>query len=714
MSNNAEKSVTDLKQIRTDKDLIAFGNTFFRRSAQFKKATERQWRKNIAFVAGDQLIQINRATNKIVRLETELDPDWMIRTVDNRILPIYRTLCAKLTKSKPLPTAIAHTGQEADVNAARGARKLLENHWHTRNMEEKHQEIVSYLITTGNCFTKQFWNPNLGRMIDEQELEDSSPRWTGDGFEVASNKLIKTIHEGDTDIVVRSPFNFYPQPGRKALEKMSMVGDAEIMGVAEIYDIYGKEVAPEKDAIVSLAEDIELSIESGTLFEQSYSDSAVVKELYILPCKQFPSGMVACWAGSTILYIKENLRKLPFTHFKMINIPGRFWAKGIIEDIVPLQVRWNELLSKIEMHNDLYNDPPMLYDPAVVDADDWTAEPGLLISVEGLANYPGKPVYPLAVPELESAIFKELDILDQQFELVPIINKVSFGKDTINAASGRAINFLQEKDDDIIRPLSDQIEIAYKNVFLNDFELCRENYEEDRGFAVVGENNKIEWIDFTVADLHSGIDISVEPGSAMPRSTAAKQAMVLDMLREGFFDDPNTGKRDFVKALRYMEFGSVEQVYEDAALDSAQAKREHNKLKKEGFMPQPEMWHNHFAHLTEHNRLRKTVEYEEEFSDEMKIIMEEHVRIHEEMLAAANAPMMPPMPPGGGMPPEGMPPGVPMSPSAPTQEDVGAFLQILSQARPDVIEELERLPEREREAAIMQLMAEGPPAEELA
>jgi len=610
----------------------------------------------------------------------EYDPEWLVRVVDNRTLPIYRTLTAKLTKNKPLPSAQAQSKDENDIQAARAAVKLLGNHWTGLELDAKHPEMVSWLVATGNCFFKQFWNTKKGeRIVDVVEF-DAEAGLNLDGTPKQAQQV--DFFLGDTDLLVRSPFNCYPEPGKTKLRDMRMFGDAEITDVDLVEELYGKKVEPEKDTrFVKVARSLEGTIRSGQLEETNAANSTTVKELYILPCKQFPRGLVFGWAGSTLLYATEECRELPFVHFGLIEIPGQFWYRGVIEDVIPIQRRWNSLLSKIEMHNDYYMDPPIVVDPSIIDPEEWTTEPGLLVE----AKMPGadltKAAWPVPVPDINAEVFKELEILDAQFELVPILNKVSYGKETVNAKSGVAINFLQEKDDDIIRPLIDQIEASYADVFKRDFALCQQNYDEDRGFAIVGEDNEVEWIEFTKANLEANIDVGVEPGSAMPRSKVAQQAMVMDMLQAGFFTDPRTGKPDYAKALKYMEFGSVDDIYEEAALDSNQAKRENERL-KEGVYNEPEYWHNHEAHLYEHNRLRKTADYES-YPPEIKQLFEMHIQFHEQLM----------QPTQQAMPQEQV-----------SYEQTMAFLQQLQQQRPDLYNQVMSLPEGQREQALMQLM----------
>ena len=687
--------------VNDDKQLIAWGEDFFQESAKEKRKFEQQWLLTLAFIAGDQLVTVNEHTGRMGRIVPEQTPPWIIHVVENRLLPLYRNMTAKLTKGKPRPSATAASREESDIQAARAAVKLEENHWKTLKLNTIHPEMVSWLISCGNGFYKQFWNPEKGdNIVDLSNMDPEAGTIEGTGkpkmkLEAAAAGEPVDFRLGDTDLILRSPFNVYPQPGKTKIRDMRIVGDAEVMDVSEVKERYGKDVESEKDSnLVRINHAIG---NANTLTQgglglgkpQGDDNSVVVKELYVLPCSQFKDGAVITWANNVLLKKEDKCPEIPLTHIGLIDVPGRFWCKGVIEDVIPVQQRWNELRSKIEMHNDYYNDPPIIYDPERIDINDWTTEPGLMIPDKAPARG-GIPAQVLQVPMLDPAIFKELEVLDQQFEVIPAMHKVSFGKDSSNAKSGVAISFLQEKDEDIIRPMVDSIETGYAEVFRRDFKLCQENYNEDRGFAIVGEDNEVEWIEFKRANLDAEIDVGVEPGSAMPKSLAAKQAFVMDMLNAGFFTDPRTGSPDFAKALKYLEFGSVSDIYEEASLDNGQAKRENLRM-KEGQPAQAEYWHNHEVHLYEHNRLRKTGEFEE-YPDDIKGLYQEHISQHEAFLAPPKKTEEEITDTTGG------------NEAELTAAQADAVLQELQQTDPQAYDFIMSLPEDQQVAAVMEVM----------
>ena len=618
--------------IKDKESLIAYGNDFFSKSAKFNHKQRRKWLLNILFIIGDQLCYINDRTGNIARKKIEDDPEYVVRVINNRIMPIYRTMVAKMTKSQPIPICTANSKEDKDVQASRACTKLMQNHWLTLELDEGIQEIVGWLVSCGNAFTKQFYNPSKGESIslDDEIIENVKQSIANQNGEDGLDEILgivsnKTIPIGDTDLVVRSPFCVYPEPGKTKIKNMRIFGDSEFLSPEEVLDKYGIEVDPNfksSDSYIFGAS-IGSIIDSGGLdFEDTRANMVEVREIYILPTKKFKNGITYKWVENKLIgKVEEECKEIPLTHFGFIEVPGKFWHEALITDLIPMQRRWNELLSKVEMHNDLYNDPPIIIDPNIIDIDEWIAKPGLILEkkLSGIDN--GDP-WVMPVPTLDQAIFQEINILDKQFEIVPVLNKVSFGKDTPNARSGLAINYLQEKDDDVIRPLISKLESSFTKVFKRDFKLCQKNYKEDRGFAIVGENNKVEWVDFMKANLTSNVDVYIEPGSAMPRSIAAQQAMILELMDRGFFVDPKTGVMDYARISRYMEFGGVEEMYEDISVDIDHARRCIESIKN-GQEVSVQSWFNFEVHLDQINNFRKTTTYED-LDPEIQYMMDDY------------------------------------------------------------------------------------------
>jgi hypothetical protein len=87
---------------------------------------------------------------------------------------------------------------------------------------------------------------------------------------------------------------------------------------------------------------------------------------------------------------------------------------------------------------------------------------------------------------------------------------------------------------------------------------------------VVGTDGQFNAMVFKGADIGNNTDIRIESGSAMPTSKAARQALLMDLMSQGFIPPE--------KGLELMDVGGVQRLYDQVKTDNAQASRENMKM----------------------------------------------------------------------------------------------------------------------------------------
>jgi hypothetical protein len=194
---------------------------------------------------------------------------------------------------------------------------------------------------------------------------------------------------------------------------------------------------------------------------------------------------------------------------------------------------------------------------------------------------------------------------------------------------------------------------------------------------MTSKNQVMETRQFKAADLNPIMDFRVEPGSMAPRSQAAKQAFIIELMKMGVIDP--------TKALKYLQMNETNKLYDEMMLDVRHASRENvfmsqgqplNKIDPKGQpqidpmtgmptgpafkqevqrdpmtgetqldeMGQPVMYavtvnpfDNHEAHINEHQSFQKTQEYEM-LAPEIQAIIQDHVDEHKmEIMKERNA-----------------------------------------------------------------------------
>jgi hypothetical protein len=102
-------------------------------------------------------------------------------------------------------------------------------------------------------------------------------------------------------------------------------------------------------------------------------------------------------------------------------------------------------------------------------------------------------------------------------------------------------------------------------------ELFVQYVDMPRKIRTVGADGAFDTMLLKGADVASGTDIRVEPGSSYAKSKAAQEARVMDMFSVGIIDQPT--------ALRLLEVGGVQKVMDTFNVAERKAQRENIKMK---------------------------------------------------------------------------------------------------------------------------------------
>jgi hypothetical protein len=100
--------------------------------------------------------------------------------------------------------------------------------------------------------------------------------------------------------------------------------------------------------------------------------------------------------------------------------------------------------------------------------------------------------------------------------------------------------------------------------------LAQKYYLEPRLLKISGAGSQTSMRRFNQADLQGGVNISVETGSALPRTRAGRQARILEYVDRGVIRPD--------QAYKYLDIADLEGLASKFKADEDQAYREHDKL----------------------------------------------------------------------------------------------------------------------------------------
>lgn len=542
-----DPNVSDL--LRKSKDaqkLCGWVSAEYRKTKSSRTNFERQWYLNYAFYKGRQNVIFQGAAGAGGLIVPKAAP-YRVRSITNRIKPIVRTEISKLTSNKPNASVIPASNEDKDLFAAQAAEQVWESMYSLKKLHDLYTRAAFWTSITGNGFIKDWWDQN--KIVKGPDGEQ---------------------YQGDICYSVVTPFNlFIPDLMEESIEDQSYVLNAYTKPVEWVKTAYGPHMSFEPNVVSST----EL-IGEGFFRTQSGAnrpDSVLVIEAWLKPGAHamFPQGGMVTVVNDTIVELVEGCvyeyNEYPFTH--ITHIPtGEFYRDSVINDLVMPQREYNRTRSQIIESKQRMAKPQLMAPIGSVDPKKITTEPGQLIQYRpGLA-----PPQPLPMQPLPSYVLQELDRIVMDMEDISSQHEVTHGQAPSGVTAATAINYLQEKDDSAMSVTYQSVERAWEKLARHTLGHIVQYWETPRIVNTTGLDGAFDAITLKGSEISTGTDIRMEAGSALPTSKAAKQAFIMDCMRNGWID-PNEG-------LSLMDMGGVNKLYDKLKIDERQAQRENLRL----------------------------------------------------------------------------------------------------------------------------------------
>jgi hypothetical protein len=651
----SDDQLKDLSEASKKKDfenkVIEWTKSAHSRCRAMRQQIERQWYINLAFYIGKQNVAVlpvaqGGSSAAGTRLYTPNAPYYRSRPVINRIRPIIRTELAKLTAQKPTATIVPATGEDRDLSAAQAGEQIWNSVYRTKKIKGIFSQTMLWTLTTGNGFMKTYWDPN-------KKDKDGNP--------------------GDFCYETVTPFHlFVPDMLCQDLEDQPYIIQIQTKSPEWVRSNFpGLKFEPNVMEANDIIADSFLNLVGAGDFRKN---AVLCYEVWIKPnqVEFLPKGGMLQIIGENVVQMVEGNpylhQQYPFVKFEHIPT-GRFYADSVITDLLPVQREYNRTRGQMIEAKNRMSHPQLMAAEGSVDASKINTEPGQVILYK--LGFP--PPQPLPLQNLPAYVVQEVERLLLDFEDISGQHQVSKGQVPPGVTAATAISFLQEQDESMLSTTFGSIEDGFEKIGYQTLCYVKQYWDEPRTVKVVGRDGQFNVLSFIGSDLRENTDIRVEAGSALPTSKSAKQALLMDLMSQGFIPPE--------KGLELMDVGGVQRLYEEIQIDSSQATRENMKMSSvtdknmnmylqtfQGVDPatgeamlvdpnsgQPltdEMgqptapplivpvnsFDNHQIHIAVHNNYRKGQEYEQ-LEQRIKDLFEEHVNQH--MMALGMIPGMP-------------------------------------------------------------------------
>lgn len=629
------------------KEIIDEAERFYAKSLIAQKPYHKVWYTNIAYFVGLQWVDWQSSSNWLYEPAA---PSWRVRIVANYIMPTIITKAAKILRSNPNMRVVPANDSDEARGGAKAGDRLMESKYYEDEFQRKIYSLVMWFLTSGVSFLWSIWDGTYGRRWTEPvKNPDGTPQ-----LDDLGNPVEQAIYEGDNIFDVSGPFEVMLEPGApEDFNEHTKVMRIKIRKSKDIKERYGVDVGKQDlhgDTQYNLrisgmvgSPSINSSIESAIKDE----DMVLFKEYFELPTTKYPEGRHFCYANGKMLVPPEPLdywymgkRALPCAKFGDITVPGRVYDMGITEQIGPLNVLYNKIISGVVETQNLLSKPKVLAPVGCLAQDSFTSEPGEIVEYQPIASMKPEAWKP---PEIPQYIFQLLALIPQIMDNISGVHDQDRGKLPRRATSGVAIGLLNEADDTITNMTVRNFASSLSRVMSIALKTYGDKYRESRLVKKIGQNHRTEIFQFKGADLAGADTVRCEMATTMGRG--ARIQMAMEMAKEGLIPKEILA--------RIIESGDLNMAFDRNAGDVNYAQVENFGMAK-GLMYEPGQFEDHDAHMFEHKQFLNS-DVGHKLDPAVKSFFEEHVKKHEMIkqaaLVEARTPMAPPPGPVPGLPP---------------------------------------------------------------
>lgn len=594
---------------------------------------EPDWFLNSAFFVGQQWLYWNHG-----RLDRPRLAKYRETIVDNRILPIITARVAKKVKSRPTFVATPFTGQESDVDAAKITEKVMAFDWEYLDLQQKLYQAQLFADIAGAGFWKIYWDSTEGDSVECVCGPDGEIMKQANGTPVKADMFpdglpeglsTKTIAQGDVCVDVVSPFHFYPEPLAESMDDLEKCFEEKIRSPDYIKQRYGVELEADTEAPIG---PVESRIFGSVLMPaQGVGYKGIrVFEFWAKPCPSYPKGKRVVWAQDQLLTEEDNpIDPLPYVMFSGVKVPNRFWPTSVTTQLRGPQIALNKIESQIQENANRIGNPALLKSRQANVS--YTGVPGEEVLYDSTVS-DAVPQY-LTPPNMPQYVERRGEEIISSMNEISGLHEVSNATVPSGVTAASAINLLQEADDTRIGPEIQDMELSLGKAGTKIARLRALFNSDERLLRIAGEDENWDIFSFKNTMMGKEPTVNCQAGSAMPRSKAAKQAAMLEVLQTMFQYGLVPDQRDLRKFFQDYEVGALDRLFNTLGATEQQIQRENRRMSM-GEAVNINVFDEDQDHIAGHEEFQRTAMYQQ-LPPQIQQIIELHVSAHRERIVQA-------------------------------------------------------------------------------
>jgi len=598
------------------------------------EAFEPIWTKEILFCAGIQHLRFVSASRQFEPARRE---DWMPLPVFNHIQPKVQRIIDFFTRNKPGAFVEANSKKETDRQAAEVADMVREHLWDLNDEDMNYDEAATWMVITGNVFKKTYIDTSLKKRVrvpkfnvTEDPITDSMNQMipgpdglpvTTPRYEIMRDEMGGIVYEevpqGEVSTYCCGPMSMTVPLSTVKLEDAPWIMETSLQDLEFIRQMFPDKAEHIGDSGRVITSDLYQHrltslLTSGlhgvvrSLDPYTLEGYGIVHYYERQPEPAFPNGLTVIELDGIPLHVGDLAlgNEYSYEHAGYFRVPGRFWYRSAVEDLLHPQEQINKLEQFFQLNDAFMSNPQ------------WVCPDEAGIAESAFGNRPGR-VYRYQFPykpervrgeSLPPQMQQRRMIYAEDMDRISNIRDVITGGAPPGVTAGVALNLLSEQAEGSFAP----IEKRYKRFIERDqtkkLKLVQRFYSLPRYISVRKEGTFTEIVDFMGAQLQGNTRVRVEQGSYRARSKAGQLQAMIDALDrgllQGVYTDPDQTQR-FLAKMGISEFESAQ------GLDAKRARWENEMLvRSTGFEQVVRMaGDDDYIHLMHHTNYRKTHDF---------------------------------------------------------------------------------------------------------
>lgn len=644
-----------MKELYSETALKAYGacEEIFSDYQSYLKSWSMIARRSVAFANGDQNPSTYGASSIIVDNQPVTNYKFeqeFLGYQTNEIEPIVRTLQSYMTRARPTVEIQNDGNDESSKAIAKVAEDVINAKYELDNEFLRAREASFWLLTIGNIFFKDYWDYNAGTYINQYNEETG--QWE------QSDKLA-----GNNRSSVLTPFHMILDHSVLDFEEQPYVGDQYVVDVDWAREAFNIDLPgytgkaskiTESDTTTDVMSTLEgMKFNVPYLSRNSRDSSAIrnktlIKEVFVRPNKSFPKGRLIIHAGDECVYISdaqtgspyfmpfERTMWHPYSFMRFEEYVGRFLGKSLVEQLVPIQMRINEINKTILLNANTIAKPNILYVEGSIKQGVWDGSGSKMIPYKNGFN---PPAAFNGIP-LPQQFFNEKQMLIDQMVRIAGTNFVMQGQTPTGVTAAAAIQMLLENSNTQYSDLMGSWEYLWEQHSGKKIRILKKfmSYPDPalrKKLSQMSPNSyKYQKQDFIGAeDLSDGINIEIERGSTIPKNQSVKKKSYMDLIQTGILgpglveDSPRGQKMrdDLVKKLE------LEPLENEQSVELKKALWENGNMGIGQQVPIDDL-DDHIIHIACHKTQVQDPNFRESKDPQIIDIMKKHIAEHQQQL----------------------------------------------------------------------------------